>query len=202
MAKAKAAAEATLAVEVPYSMRFTVRGTRPFLFSKPPEEMQAATGKAHVFSLIDMEKKVWRVNDGLGYAGEQLIKRLSVAGQSEPNPAPMGKGSAMGILRRSITCEAEVVPFTHDGKPVEEWDSIAKHWVGARHGGYAWRPLLEAGWTLDFGLACAYPEWFPPSKLISLVGRMGLIGIGDGTPLGYGRFQIINADTPEGIRWV
>lgn len=189
-----------LSEEIPYSMDFLLKGTRPFLFSKPPEEMKKATGKA-VFKASEMEEKVWRTDGGLGYASEQIVKRLAIAGRGDKNPAPMGKGSAMGPIREGITCDPEVVPFLRGEESIETWDVVAKHWVGPKHGGYAWRPMLEAGWELKIQLSCARPQWFSPADLTRLVGVMGLIGIGDGTVLGYGRFLIVSAAPPDSIEW-
>lgn len=192
-------------IPIPYSMGFRIKGTRGFLFSAPPENLDDKPPK--IPKRPDHEKKVWRSNGGLAYPGHQIIKRLSIAGRGTPNPAPMGKGSAMAPIKQAISVadDAENIPFlvAGDGKVYEEWDDVLKSWVGAKSGGFAWRPYLEPGWEMEFNLACAYPQWFSSSELHQLVGIMGLIGIGDGTVLGYGRFVIIEASVPESVEnWI
>lgn len=192
-------------VATPYQETFRIKGTRGFLFNRPPDDLDYKVPKLP--KLADHEKKVWRVDGGLAYPGSRLVRRLGEAGKGTKNPFPRGQGSANKPILQSITVVGdELVPFLQSGTEfdlIEDWDVVKRDWVGAKTGGYTHRPYLDAGWEMEFTLACAYPEYFPANELVRLVNVMGLIGIGDFVIGGYGRFAVIRADPPEDVEnWI
>ncbi len=180
--------EGFAAIDPPYSVSFTVEGTKPYLFNRYNadliEDPETATTR-RVKKAPPIESRLTINEDGdLAAPGEQFRMALIKAGTNYRNPR--AKSGTLGtVLREGLVSETDLCSF---GVKTWEFEDTrrAKH---AQSYVTKVRPGLLAGWTLTCQIGVLLPQYIIPRVLHHCLvdaGRIG--GLGDARILGFGRF--------------
>jgi hypothetical protein len=192
-------------VEMPYTIRLTLRGTKPLLFNRMDiEGYDRDTGpgaKRKPRARPEYESMVWRDDGGyLAIPTANVVASLVAAGKFYSSPIA-GNGSAKPTLQDALVAATELSSFG-----VSNWDCVdfrlARNSDAKRSPKPTYRPRLEVGWTLDAEVMVVLPELYGPSRLLEIVARAGMVnGIGDGRHIGFGRYVTDGHSVDEGVPW-
>lgn len=190
--------------DTPYSIGFQVRGTRSFFFNRYDVdeffELDAAPKGSKLRRDKDPMRLVWRADDGtLAVQSLDFLKAMREAGRYMPDVTATGRKSAMPEVPRALVPVEELCSFG-----VDDVDAIDVRPVKMRSGSKVpkARPILTPGWETSVHFEVMLPEFFWPSRVVELMVRAGrVLGIGDGTTIGYGRFLVVNVEAPREIEW-
>ncbi len=187
----------------PYTVTFTLRGLRPFLFNALHTYAEEDPGEAKSPRTPpkDYEAMVWR-NDGGELALPVANVIASIAHAGRYFKTPIGRtGSAKTTLQEAMVPSSDDATFS-----VKDWDAvdfqIARYAGKSRAPKPTWRPRLEKGWALTGSFSVITPELYGPARLLELITHAGRVcGIGDGRKIGYGRFAPDGLEVAEGLIW-
>lgn len=177
------------AIDPPYSVSFTLEGTKPYLFNRYNADLiekdPDTAPSRRVKKGVPVESMVTVNEDGfLCAAGEQVRMALIKAGTNYRNPRAKA-GTLATVLREGLVTESELCSFG-----VKDWEFEDTR--RARHTQSfvtKVRPGLLAGWELSCQIGVVLPQYIIPRVLHHCLvdaGRIG--GIGDARALGFGRF--------------
>ena len=181
--------EGFAAIDPPYSVRFTLEGTKPYLFNRYNADLIEADPDTQPTRRVKKGAPVESmvtVNDKgqLCAAGEQVRMAIINAGKNYRNPRAKA-GALSTVLREGLVTESELCSFG-----VKDWEFEDTR--RARHSQSfvtKVRPGLLAGWKLSCQIGVVLPQYIIPRVIHQCLvdaGRIG--GIGDGRALGFGRF--------------
>lgn len=194
--------------ETPFTIGFEIRGVKKFFFNAgnvDEYEKREAASKKKIRLPDNPEAKVWRDGDGnLCVPGNEVIKAMGTAARGRKDPTNSGHRSMRPVVPLAMQVHEEMCPFIDGkGKPVRKWDDTDARLVRYNNKSMAptRRPTLDAGWRLGFSIDVTWPEIFAPADVATLVARAGMIGIGDATTIGYGKFIVVRVEEPTEIRW-
>lgn len=187
----------------PYTVTFSLRGLRPFLFNAlhTYTEEDAGEAKTPRKPPKDYEQMVWRTDDGeLALPIAHVIASIAHAGRYFKSPIARA-GSAKTTLQEAMVPGVEDASFG-----IKDWDAvdfqIARYAGRSRAPKPTWRPRLEKGWTLTGTFSVITPELYGPAKMLELLTHAGRVcGVGDGRKLGFGRFAPDGFETEDGLVW-
>jgi hypothetical protein len=190
--------------EQPYVIGFTVRGTRSFFFNRYDVdefyEVDASPKGSKVRRDKDPMRLVWRDEVGdLCVPSTDFHKAVTEAGRYMPDVTATGRRSARPEVQRALIPVEELCSFG-----VDEPSAIDVRPTRLKNGATIpkARPILVPGWETSIHLEVALPEFFTPARVVELMGRAGrVMGIGDATAIGFGRFVITSIDAPREIQW-
>lgn len=190
------------ALPEPYAVRFTIRGTRAYLFNRydvtPADQLKGEADRD------DPGRKVTLDADGHPACNKlQLWNAVTAAGKYRKNPRS-SKGSLGTILREAFEIEPDderapdLLTFVApDGEPYATWqweDQRRIKKAGAFSGFVTrTRPALHPGWRLSGRAVILLPQYVNVPQLheaFTMAGRFGGIGDGRSGGLGFGRFLI------------
>ena len=187
----------------PYTLTFTLRGLRPFLFNALLEYAEEDPGeqKQPRKPPKDYEQMVWRNDAGeLALPVSHVLASIAHAGRYFKSPIAV-RGSAKTTLQEAMVPADEFATFG-----VKKWDAIdfqiARYAGKSRAPKPTWRPRLEKGWTLSGSFSVITPELYSPSRMLELMAHAGRVcGVGDGRKIGFGRYATDGTEVTEGITW-
>lgn len=192
------------AIPEPYSVIFTLEGTRGYLFNRydvPANPDPGLKGQKQVRtpeSMVTLDS-----NGNLAARAVQVWNAVKNAGKYRKNPRS-SKGSLATVLAECLEIEGldqrhpDLLTFMHDsGKPYSNWEyeySARTKNAGA-FAGYVTRvrPGLNPGWLLSGRATILLPQYVNSHQLheaFEMAGRFGGIGDARGGGLGFGRFLI------------
>jgi len=182
---------AEIAYTEPYTVRVTVEGTVPILFHRYNPESVAEKARAAKGSKAkktdDLEAAVYRTPKGnLAIPGEYLRQAIIHAAKFRQDPRSPRK-SAMDLFKAGVQVLTELSDLG-----MKNWDYVDQRRVTIQRGSAVtrMRPALNKGWSADFELIVALPEYIGPEALNETIQQAGrLIGLADFRPT-YGRFAV------------
>lgn len=199
------ALEQRFGIELPYTMTLRLRGVTPFLFNRMDIEAYDAEGgpssKRKPRSRPEYESMIWRDEDGfLAYPTASVLASIRRGGKFFKSPIG-GNGSATPTLTESLIPAQEFSSFS-----TKDWDAVdfrhAKHGDRNRTPKPTYRPRLEVGWLLTTQFSVVLPELYGPAKLLEIIARAGgVLGIGDGRTIGFGRYVTDGHEEVKGLPW-
>lgn len=195
----------------PYSIEFTLEGTRGYLFNRydVPANPEPATKGVKVVRPIGT--MVTLDSDGnLAARTAQVWNAVVAAGRFRPNPRS-ARGSFATVLKEAIEVEGvdnrhpDLMTFMHpNGKGYQKWDFeyTARTKNSGAFAGYVTRvrPAIEPGWLLTGRVAVLLPQYIAVGQLhesFEMAGRFGGIGDGRTGGLGFGRFLVRKFEPAE-----
>jgi hypothetical protein len=187
----------------PYTVKFTLRGLRPFLFNALLDYAEEDPGeqKQPRKPPKDYESMVWRNGgDTLALPTQHVIASIAHAGRFFKSPIAT-RGSAKTTLQEAMVDGDEFSDFG-----VASWDAIdfriARYAGKSRAPKPTWRPRLEKGWSLSGTFSVILPELYSPTRILEVLTHAGRVcGVGDGRKLGMGRFAPDGFQIEEGLSW-
>jgi hypothetical protein len=190
-------AEASLALEMPFTARVTVQGTAAIIWHRWLVESVEAKASARKGSAAkksdDLESYVWRNDDGIiCLPGIYLRASLVEAARYRQDPRSPRK-SAMDLFKAAVQPVTELAPITNAaGEWAGDWDYIDRRRVTIQRAGITRaRPALVAGWRATVDLAVLSPEYVDSPLLLDVLGVAGrLVGLADFRPT-FGRFAVV-----------
>lgn len=192
-------------IELPYTMTLHLRGVTPFLFNRMDIEAYdreaGPASKRKPRTRPEYESMIWRDEDGmLAYPIASVLASIAMGGKFYKSPIA-SQGSATPTLREALVPAAEFGSFG-----IENWDAVdfrhAKHGDRNRTPKPTYRPRLEIGWLLAVRFSIVLPELYGPAKLLEIISRAGgVLGIGDGRKIGFGRYVPDGHETEPGLPW-
>lgn len=183
-----------IALDEPYFVNVTVRGTAAILFhawnNEAVAEKAAAAKNSTAKKTDNVESYVYRNDDDeLCIPGTYL--KGAIAG---PNGAAKylqdprsSRKSALDLFKAGVIVTTEYATLG-----VTEWDYLDRRRVVVQRSAVTReRPAMLAGWEAAFEVMVQTPEYISRDMLYQVISSAGkLVGIGDFRPT-YGRFAII-----------
>lgn len=202
--KSEIDAELVEAIEIPYSMTFTVRGVRWYFFSRPDvnefEKKENAAPGSRLRKETDPETLVWRNEDGqLCCPGSQFKQAMLVAARYLPDVTKTGRKSLQTTFGEVVNVADELCTFG-----VKKWDDVDTRLVKYRNGAFGprRRPVLYEGWETSCTVQVSEPQVVSPGTIAIIMQKAGLArGLGDNAKWGYGRFVVSEIGDPENLIW-
>lgn len=192
-------------VELPYTIRLTLRGVTPLLFNRMDIEaydQDSGPGrKRKPRARAEYEDMVWRDGCGcLAIPTANIVASIVHAGKYYASPIA-GTGSATPTLSDALVAATELSSFDVSG-----WDVVdfrhARNSDIKRSPRPVYRPRLEPGWRVDAHITVVIPELYGPARLLEIVSRAGTVsGIGDGRKIGMGRYITDGHAVDDGLPW-
>lgn len=180
-----------VAIDPPYSVRFTLEGTKPYLFNRYNADLIADNGDnattRRVKKAPPIESMVTVNDEGeLCASGEQFRWAVINAAKNYRNPRAKTGTLATVMKDGGLVAESDLSSFG-----VKDWDyedtRRAKH---ATSYVTKVRPGLLAGWTVEAQLGILLPQYITPRMVHQCLLDAGIRGgIGDARTLGFGRFM-------------
>ena len=187
----------------PYTVLFTVEGTRDYLFNRydvpiDPDELKGQNKVKSPGEMVHLDSEGF-----LAARTVALWNSVVAAGKYRKNPRS-ARGSFSTILKEGLEIEStndahpDLLTFiSPNGKPYEGWDFefTARTKKSGAFAGYVTkvRPGIHRGWRLDGRAVVLLPEYIAVPQLheaFSMAGRFGGIGDGRTGGLGFGRFLV------------
>jgi hypothetical protein len=198
-------------IQEPYSMDFTLEGTRGYLFNRydvPANMDPGLKGEVKVptpGTMVHLDS-----NGHLAARTVAVWNAVVAAGKYRKNPRS-ARGSFSTVLKEAIEVESlddkhpDLLTFTDpDGKPYDnwEWEFTARTKKSGAFAGYVTkvRPALHPGWLLSGRVTVLMPEYIKVPQLheaFAMAGRFGGIGDGRTGGLGFGRFMVRRFEPTE-----
>lgn len=183
-------AATAIALQQPYRVEVTIKGTAPILFHRWNCESVESKSKAKKGSAEkktdDVESYVYRNENGeLSIPGEYLRGSLVGAAKFMQDPRSPRK-SAADLFKAAIV---SLTPLASLG--VKTWDYLDKRRVCIQRNAITRsRPAMAEGWSCTFIIMVTLPEYVDEHLLNSVVQSAGrLIGLADFRP-SFGRFNV------------
>lgn len=183
-------ADDTVALNEPYTVSVTIRGSSAILFHRWSNESVAAKAAAAKNSKAkksdDLASYVYRCDNGhLGLPGEYLRQSIIYAAKFRQDPRSPRK-SAFDLFKAGVVAVTELADLG-----VKEPDYIDRRRVLIQRNAITReRPALREGWQATIDLMVLVPEYIDRTMLLEVIGQAGrLIGVGDFRPT-YGRFAV------------
>lgn len=189
----------------PYSVEFTLEGTRAYLFNRYDVPANPEEPKKGVKIERPLGQMVTIDSDGhLAARAVQVWNSVVAAGKYRPNPRS-SRGSLSTILKEAMEVDGlddrhpDLLTFrAPSGEAYERWEweftartahsgSFGKSYVTKV------RPAIHPGWQLAGLVTILQPEYCSLMQLheaFSMAGRFGGIGDGRTGGLGFGRFLV------------
>lgn len=183
-------ADASIELELPYSVEIAAEGTSALLFHRWNNESVAAKAKAAKGSKAkktdDIESYVYRDKKGeICIPGEYFRQSIIEAAKYAQDPRSPRK-SARDLFKAGIVVLDELCSLG-----TKDWDYLDQRRVLVQRNGVTrMRPAFAAGWKTTARFTVLLPEYINPHLLhdrLSAAGR--LVGVGDFRPT-YGRFNV------------
>lgn len=179
-----------VAINEPYSVAVTIRGSSAILFHRWSNEAvaeKAAAAKGSKAKKSDnLDSYVYRCDNGhLGLPGEYLRQAIIGAARFRQDPRSPRK-SAMDLFKAGVVSTTETADLG-----VVDPDYIDRRRVLIQRNAITReRPALREGWEATIELMVLLPEYIDRTMLLEVIGAAGrLIGVGDFRPT-YGRFAV------------
>lgn len=183
----------------PYVAAVSIIGVADILFHRWNVEgvdAKAQAGKGSKAKKSDnLETYVYRDESGqICLPTEYLRQSIIHAAKFRQDPRSPRK-SAMDLFRAGLVALTNLAPLG-----VDRWDyEDRRRALVQRAAINRARPALKAGWGAAFEFQILVPEYISPALLSEVLVDAGrLIGIGDFRPT-FGRFQIRNFSTDDGV---
>lgn len=191
------------AMPQPYSVEFTIEGTRDYLFNRydvpaDPDELKGQNKVKTPGTMVHLDSE-----GHLAARTVALWNCVVAAGKYRQNPRSK-RGSFATVLKEAIEMEGldenhpDLLTFiSPSGKPYGNWEYefTARTKKAGAFAGYVTRvrPAIHAGWSLTGRCVVLLPEYVTIPQLheaFSMGGRFGGIGDGRTGGLGFGRFLV------------
>ncbi len=183
-------ADKGIAIQQPYRVEVTIKGTAPILFHAWNVESVESKSKAKKGSeekkTDDVESYVYRNEQGeICIPGEYL--RGSIVNAAKFQQDPRSPRKSMADLAKAAIIN--LTPLASLG--VKDWDFMDKRRVQIQRNAITRsRPAMAEGWVATFILMVTLPEYISPDSLNNVIQQAGkLIGLGDFRPT-FGRFLL------------
>lgn len=184
-------ADKGIAIQQPYRVEVTIKGTAPILFHAWNVESVESKSKAKKGSeekkTDNVESYVYRNELGeICIPGEYL--RGSIVNAAKFQQDPRSPRKSMADLAKAAIIS--LTPLASLG--VRDWDFMDKRRVQIQRNAITRnRPAMAEGWTAKFVLMVSLPEYISPEILNATIQQAGkLIGLGDFRPT-FGRFLVV-----------
>jgi hypothetical protein len=181
-----------VAINEPYTVAVTIRGSSAILFHRWSNEAvaeKAAAAKGSKAKKSDnLESYVYRGENGnLALPGEYLRQSVIGAAKFRQDPRSPRK-SAMDLFKAGVVAITDMADLG-----VKDPDYIDRRRVLIQRNAITReRPALREGWQATIELMVLLPEYIDRTTLIEVIGSAGrLIGVGDFRPT-YGRFAVVS----------
>lgn len=173
-----------------YTIKGTIEGVAPILFSRPdPEKLEATTGgpkKTAEEKQAEIPLRLHKNANGV-YVPKNMFKNCLLEGVTKANLKERGNISQRPYL------EATVFPKDHLYFGKMEHDDVLETWgrIPPKTGAAVVLryPMMNPGWKLDFALLVADDSRRPGDIKRALEAGGLLVGIGSWRPE-YGRFMV------------
>lgn len=198
-------------LEEPYSVKFTIQGTRAYLFNRYDVPVVTDTTNRRekqapaLGTMVTLDSK-----RHLAARSVQVWNAVVAAGKYRKNPRN-ARGSFATVLKEGIEIEGldeghpDLLTFTDPkGKPYDSWEF--EYTARTKHGGafasYVTkvRPAINPGWLLSGRIVVMLPQYIkvgPLHEALEMAGRFGGIGDGRTGGLGFGRFRVVKLEEDQ-----
>ncbi len=189
----------SISMQAPYIAEFTLMGSSDMLFKRwscedVEEKAKAAKGSA-IKKTDNLEVAVWRDDEGhVCLPGEYVRQALIEAAKRKQDPSSPRK-SAKDLFKAGIIDLTGLARIEREiqGEKVQlkDWDYVDQRRVKVQMAAITRsRPANSKGWTADFQMEVALPEFISPEHFLEVLNNAGrLIGVGDFRPT-FGRFMV------------
>ena len=191
-----------IALQMPYTVKFTLRGVCPVIFHRWSNEAVAEKAQAKKGSAAkktdDVESYVYRDDDEFicvpgAYVHASLSSKREGAARYFQDPRSPRK-SAVDLYRAATIPVTLLSPILDAaGKRTKNWDFLdQRRMVVGQAAITRQRPAFNAGWQAKFTFEVTLPEYVSDADFLAVLTLAGrTVGLADSRPT-YGRFQVTN----------